>query len=376
MLPVLKANKVMEKSKKKYRGQFFLFKNQQERDYLLEDLSVLLSSGMSVSLALAAVKNEINSKSLKRIIGEIQQEIESGSPLWKAMQDANIFSGHVISLLRIGESSGRLEQNIKVIVLQQEKERSFKSKVFSALAYPVFVLFLTFVMGIGVLWFVLPRLANVFSELRISLPLITKITVSIGVFLGKYGFIVVPPILIIVVISLYILFVREKTRYLGQGFIFKFPQVRKLMQEVEIARLGFFLGTLLQAGFPLMDCLKSLTESTTLSNYTDFYKFLSKNIDEGYSFQKTFTRYNKVNELLPVSVQQLIITAEQSGNLPESLVKIGAVYEAKTESTTQNIATMLEPVLLVIVWLGVSIIAISIILPLYSLIGGLNVSRP
>lgn len=360
---------------KKSKTKKFLFANLglgAEKDYLTEQLSLLLSSGMAISLALSAIYEELKSKKLKTIIGDISKDIESGSSISDALETTNIFPQHIISLIRVGEKSGRLTQNLKVVALNQQKERDFRGKIASSMMYPLFVFFLTATIGIGIAWFLLPRLAVIFSQLRIELPLITRILIAIGNFLGLHGAVVMPLVIVFSGLSIFFIFLFPKTNFLGQEILFIIAPIKRLLIETELARLGYILGNLLLAGLPIVEALKSISEASTLYRYKKLYNFLAEKISEGNSFQKSFSLYKKTSRVIPTPIQQLIISAELSGNLPEALIKIGEIYESKTETTTKNLAILLEPVVLVIVWLGVVAVALAVILPLYSLVGGLN----
>jgi type IV pilus assembly protein PilC len=343
-----------------------------DRDYFIENLSMLVSSGMTIVEALDSITPDIRSKRMRESIGEIRESIESGSPLWRALDSVHLFPSHTVSLVRIGEESGKLSENLHVISLQQEKERVFQSKIRSAMMYPVFVLALTFVVGIGLAWFILPKLALVFSQLRLELPLITKVLIGAGVYLSRYGAIIVPGIIVALGLILYIIFYFPKTKIVGQTILFALPGIKLLILEVELSRLGYLLGTLLQAGLPITQAISSLAQATFFPYYKKFYTYLAKSIEDGNSFQKSFARYRRLNRIVPTPVQQLIVTSEKSGNLSEMLLKISETYEAKTETTTKNLTVILEPILLVIVWLGVVAVALAVILPIYNLIGGLN----
>lgn len=166
----------------------------------------------------------------------------------------------------------------------------------------------------------------------------------------------------------------SKTNFLGQAMLFAISPISRLFTELELSRFGSLLGNLLEAGLPILDSLDSLANSSTFYRYKKLYAHLHDRIAEGNSFEKSFKLYKNTGKLVPVPIQQLIITSEQSGNLPETFKKIGDMYEAKTETSAKNLTVMLEPILLVIVWLGVVAVAVAVILPLYSLIGGLNQS--
>ena len=344
----------------------------QEKQYFIEQLSMLLAAGMPVLTALSAIEKEIKSGRLKKIIASIQTDIDSGSTISASLEKAGIFGASIVSLIKIGEESGRLAENLKVVALQEQKEREFRGKITSAIMYPAFVFTLTITVGLGIAWFILPRLASVFASLHAKLPLITVWLITLGSFLGKYGVYVIPAFIVTSLLLLFFVFIFKKTNFLGQTILFHIPGISGLFQEVELARLGSLLGNLLAAGLPVLDSLQSLAESSTLYRYKKLYFHIHDRVKEGNSFQKSFELYKNTKGLIPVPIQQLVITGEQSGNLASTLVKIGEMYETKTEDTAKNISVLLEPILLVIVWLGVVAVAVAVILPLYSLLGSIN----
>lgn len=346
----------------------------EEKEHLIENLAMLLTSGMGILQALQGMKDGVKSAWAKRLIDNLEFDVNNGSTLWQALEKYKIFPAQIIYLIKIGERSGRLPENLKVIAAQQEKERIFKGKIRSAMLYPAFVLGLTVIVGLGVMWFILPKLANVFTSLNTKLPLITKIMISLGGYLSKHGLIVIPAIILALAILVYLLFGFSPTKTIGEKILFFIPGTKKLILETEISRLGFVLGTLLNAGLPVTESIDVLSAGGSSKSYKAFYKFLKKSVEDGNSFQKSFARYPQTNRLLPNTVKQIIIAGELSGKLPEALLQVNKTYEAKIDDTTKDLAVMLEPILLVVVWVGVLLIALAVILPIYSLIGGLDQS--
>lgn len=343
-----------------------------ERDQFIENLSMLVLSGMSIIGALSSIIKQTKSDGMRKILERMHLEIEAGSPVWKAFDRTDFFKGYTISLIRLGEESGNFAENLKVVSLEEEKDREFKSKVRSALMYPIFVLTLTLVVGIGISWFILPKLAKIFYDLKLALPLITKVLLAFGLFLNKYGLIAVPSGVAVISIIVYVLFFNAKTKFLGEYIIFSIPGIKTLLMEVEVARFGYLLGTLLEAGLPVTKAIDSLASASEVLRYKKFYLALRENIDMGNSFEKSFALYKGTDNLIPQSFQQLLISGEQSGNLNKTLIKVGQVLEAKSDTTTKNLTIIMEPILLVIVWAGVVSVAFAVILPIYSLVGGLN----
>lgn len=358
--------------KKVERKPISTFGLSKERDHFIENLSMLVLSGMTITEALRSVVKETKDDRMKEILNRVMEDIEAGSPIWKAFTETKLFRGYTLSLIRLGEESGKLADNLKVIALQEEKDREFKGKVKSALMYPIFVLSLTAFIGIGISWLILPKLAKIFTDLKLDLPLITKVLIAFGEFLNKHGLIAVPVGMMILGGIFYIIFVYKKTKILGEYIIFSIPGIKTLMEEIEVARFGYLLGTLLDAGLPITRAIESLENATETVRYKRFYTHLRESIDMGNSFQKSFESYVKIRKILPQSVEQLVVSGEQSGNLVKTLMKVGQVLEAKSDQTTKNLTIIMEPILLVIVWAGVVTVAFAVILPIYSLVGGLN----
>ncbi len=343
-----------------------------ERDYCIENLATLLSSGMDISLALEAIKSGVRSTHLRQMLDGIKDGVDSGSPLWKSLEQTSLFPSHITSLIRLGEETGRLSDNLTVIVNQQRKDRVFKSRVRSAMLYPAMVFVIGLVVSIGIAWFILPRLGGVFSSLNLTLPLITRAMIRMGVLVDQYGSIVIPIALLIVAIAWYVLFFFSRTKHWGQKILFAIPGVGRLMQEVELARFGYILGTLLAAGLTVPKALRSLAEATDLLAYHQLYQHLGERMDEGNSFQKSFGLFEQTDALIPPPIQQMITAAERSATLSKSMLKIGETFEDRAETTTKNLSVMIEPILLLIIWAGVISVALAVILPIYSILGGIN----
>ncbi len=341
-------------------------------DYFVENLAVLVASGIGIVASLASIRAEIRSYRMNKAITALIEDVDSGVSFASALESLEIFPAHAISLIRVGEASGKLSQNLKVVAQQQEKDRLFKSKIQSAMMYPLFVLSVTLFIGVGIAWFILPKLATVFSQLHLKLPLITKVLIATGSFLSEHGIIAVPLFLLVLFGIVYVTFVFNKTKWIGQNIILNTPIIGTLVKESEIARFGYLVSSLLDAGLPIVLALAAVRDAADSPRYKRFYAYLYESIMDGNSFQKSFSAYSKVRFFLPVPVQQLIISAEQSGSLKNVLEKISAQYEEKTDITAKNLSVILEPIMLVIVWLGVVSVALAVILPIYSLIGGLS----
>lgn len=343
-----------------------------DREYFTGNLALLLKAGVPVSDALQSLQDTSRSKNLKAALQQIQNDIEEGMPLWKALERSGTVGSQTLALVQLGEESGKLVDNLEIAAKQEEKQRIFKSKVRSALLYPTFVITLTLVVGLAIAWFLLPKLAVTFDQLNVPLPFISQIFINFGLFLKENGYWAIPTAIALLILALYILFGLRATKWMGQSLLFHLPGISKLMREVEIARFGYLLGTLLEAGLPVTESLRLLERASTARDYQKFYAYLYKAFEDGYSFKASMGRYKHAATLIPPAVQQMVVAGEKSGALADTLASIGKIYEEKADVSTQNLEAILEPILLVIVWLGVMAVAIAVILPIYSLVGGLE----
>lgn len=292
--------------------------SKKERSYFIENLSVLISSGVNISEALDIIFQGLKSKQFKDKIVELKKKIDSGFSFWESLSALNIFSKRDISLIKIGENSGHLAENLIILANQYDKEKFFRSKVFSALLYPSIVLFIVIIIAIGMTWFLLPRLAIIFSQLDIELPILTKAMISIGLFVQDYGSIFFPSLIILLILFFYFIFVYKKTKHLGQSFLFNFFITKKLILESELSRFGFTLGTLLSSGFSIIEAIKSLEDSANYWYYRKIYQHINDQISQGKSLKESILSYPKINRYIPLPIQQIVFVGEKSGKLAVS----------------------------------------------------------
>lgn len=361
------------KEKKKHYPRLLRFRVKKDHIHnFLESLAMQVDAGLDLFSALQSIEKDTPAGVLKVYIARLSEDVDDGNSLWKAFENSHSMPAYVVSLTRIGEEAGTLPENLNAIVKQQNKDNEFRSRVRSAMLYPVFVLILAAVLAVGIASFILPNLSNVFSRLNIELPLMTQWLISAGLFFDAYGAVVIPAGIIVIIFSFFFTFLFGPTKFIGQWMLFHTPGIHKLIQQIEVGRMGYVLGTLLHAGLPIVEAINSLADTTTFRMYQKLYRTFAHSIDEGHSFQETFAEVRKTRKLLPATIQQMVAAGERSGKLADILKKVGLRYEAKTENTTKNLSVILEPILLVVVWLGVVFVALAIILPVYSLVGQLN----
>lgn len=341
-----------------------------EKKTFLDNLSLLVGSGMGVNTSLRTLHKNTQDTNFKKTLYSMVSSVESGSSLSQTMEEHNFLPDFLISLIKIGEESGNLADKIRRTVISLDKDQRRRSQLRSALFYPTFVLVLTVFLGVGVATFILPRIGEVFSNMNMKLPVMTRFLIQVGAFMGKYWYIIIPSIFGTILLSILILFVFPATKKSGQWLLFHLPVFKDLIVKTEVSRFSYNLAMLLNSGIPITKALLSLVKVHDYYMYKDYISLVANYIQTGKSFHNSFAEnQKKTNSLFPFAAQEIITAGEESGKLPEVLEQLGEQYEQESEQIAKNIAVLLEPALLIIVWGGVVFLAVAILLPIYSLVG-------
>ncbi|QQS60847.1 MAG: type II secretion system F family protein [Candidatus Moraniibacteriota bacterium] len=356
-----------EKKIPRWLSPFLYFGLQNKAYEFIENLSYFLSAGLSLSEALESLKEETSSKRMKKIIVKIKEAIDSGEMLSTSLTQQNFFEEDIIEIIHAGELSGNLVNNLKLVVLLHDKDRKLKAKINSSLLYGGIILVATMIGGVGTAWFSLPQIAKVYADMNVELPMLTRILVQFGVFVSKYGYIFFPIFFLIVASMFYFLFSFPKTKFIGNIFLFHIPFVKKLIQQSEVTRFGYLMGNISQSGLSINRAFQIMVGATTFDNYKKLYEFIAGKVTEGISISESFKMYPKSKKLIPSSVLQMLTSAEKTGKLSETFFRISDLYELKLENTSRNLPIIIEPLLLILMGLGVVIFILATMLPIYNL---------
>lgn len=348
------------------------FKGGANRKYLFESIATMLASGIDLHTIVWELRAEAKKGYVQEILDEMILEVENGTPVWKMIDKFNLVPDHYLSLIRIGEYSGNLPKNLESVVGQVERDKDFQNKLKSASLYPSIVGVLLFVVILVMLVFVLPSIADVYASLNIDLPVITQILIAVGKFLGANVVLVLPIGVLILILLVYLLFFNKTTKRLINRLFFRMPGLGRIIQEVELTRMGYLLSSLLDSGIQLPEALVLMESSSNLPEYSDLYKYMAFYVEKGYTLESILGSYKGIDRVVPLYPKQLIVNGEKSRRLSENLNKIGDIFAKKNEISIKDIGTIFEPALLMVVWVGVATFAVAVILPIYSILGNLN----
>lgn len=342
----------------------------QEKILFTKHLSTMYKAGIPLPEIIQTLISQTKSDSFKKVLRHVISEIENGQSLSKALAVyPKIFDQFYVSLIQISEESGTLEENLDFLSIQMAKDYSLRKKVKAAMLYPGIVLTAMLILGGFLSIFILPRLVDFFESFDIELPVTTKILLFIARLMQAHGILIIG--LIVLFIILFRLFIQiPKIKFYWHIAMLKMPIVGVLVSYSQVARFSRNFGTLVKSGVPVVKSLD--ITSDTLSNLkfkrdlSEIAKTLSKGRNIGISMEnKRYWEY-------PPIVSKMISVGEKSGKLDEVLIYLSEFYDDEIDDLSKNLSTILEPILLVVMGIGVGFVALSIITPIYELTGSIR----
>jgi type IV pilus assembly protein PilC len=370
-LVLISANLEEEQKKRKFEISLPFFKgiSLSEKVFFTRNLQVMISAGISLPRALNILATQTRNKNFKKALLNILDEITKGKGFAESLQrHPQIFSELFVSMIKVGEESGTLEDVLKNLTLQLERENDLRSKIMGAMMYPAVIICAMIGIGILMLIMVVPKLAETFLELGVDLPPTTKFVIFLGSFLAKDWF-----LLPFIIIALFI-FLRQilKTK-IGKKFFdklfLKIPVISPIIKKINSAQTIRTLSSLITAGVPIVQSLGIVSGS--LGNVY-FKVAITKAQEEVRKGGKLSEALKPYQNLYPLVVIQMMEVGEETGQTADILAKLADFYEEEVTVATKNIASLIEPILMLLVGGAVGFFAISMIQPMYSMLGAIQ----
>ncbi|MFA6436646.1 MAG: type II secretion system F family protein [Candidatus Paceibacterota bacterium] len=333
-----------------------------EKVLFAKHLSLMLTSGVSLAQSVSELADQATTKAFKKILNELVEDIKKGSTIAGALgKYEKDFGNLFISMIKIGEESGTLEESLKHLSKQLEDNYNLKKKVKSAMMYPLLVLGATFAMGFGLAVFIMPKLIGFFKSLDVKLPLVTRIVLGTIGHLEKWGVFYIVGFIVFIILFRFVLKVK-KVKLFFHRLLVEAPVFGSLVKKLNVAYFTRTLATLLKSGVTIVEALE--ISAATLGNlaYRETLEQASGKLRKGENLSSFL---KKSPRLIPGMVSKMIEIGEKSGTLEETLFYVADFYEKDVDMATKNLADILEPMLLIIVGLVVGVVAISILMPIY-----------
>ncbi|MFZ2664244.1 MAG: type II secretion system F family protein [Patescibacteria group bacterium] len=326
-------------------------------------LSTMISAGLPIARALDVLANQATNKNFKKIILEILRSVEGGVSLSMALgMHSKVFSTTYISLVRAGESSGKLDTILKRLADNMEAERDLNSKFKSAMIYPAIVFIAMIGVFIVLMVFVIPKLSEMYTNMDVELPATTQFMISASNFMVRYLYIVFS-LAVVLVLGIRSFVQSSKGKVFISEIVIKIPIFGKITLQKDYAKFSRTLSLLINSAVPIVEALNivsTVMTSQTLKNAV---------LDASYQVEKgnSLSNYFKSTSKFPSILGQMAGVGEETGKMDEVLERVAIYYEGEVDNLVKGLSSALEPVILVMLGVMVGFLIISIITPIYKL---------
>ena len=366
---ILISAKKEDKSKKKRIEIPFLNKvSIVEKIVFIRNLKVLISAGVSLPRAMKILAKQTKSKKFKKVIFNINEKLTKGISLSEALSyHNNVFPDIFCSMIKAGEESGTIENSLDILVQQMEKNHELKQKVKGALIYPSIIIIAMILIGILMIIVIVPKLSETFEELEIELPASTRFVVKMGLLFSNYWYLLIAFLIALPFFTGMV--IRTKTgKKIIDTFFLKIPILSSFIKKVNSAHIVRTLSSLMSSGVPIVKSLEIASETSGNTYYKKALMETSEEMKKGSKLAEGLGKHEKIFSSLVI---QMIEVGEETGETSSILKKLADFYEEEIANITKNLSSVIEPILMIFVGIAVGFFAISMIQPIYGILGSI-----
>lgn len=351
------------------KASFTLFKTKPklklaDKMLFINSLSIMIKIGITLTEAFQIIIYQSTKPRTKKMFENILEMINSGENLSNALKKfKKVFSPLFVNMIETGEKSGNLGDVLEYLYTQMEKEYELRKKMSSAAIYPAIIISITFLMAVGIVIFIMPKITKIFQSFEVQLPLPTRILIGFSTFIIKNPLITIFTVSIFVTALIFLI----KSKFLKPVYHRLFlvaPLIGDIVKSSNVARFARTLNSLLKSGTQISESMIIIGKMFENQVYKNAILDVSKKIAEGAKLGENLEKYPK---LFPPLATKMIYLGEKTGSLELTTERIAVIYENHVDIKTKNLATLMEPLLLVFMGGFIGGIAISIILPIYQL---------
>jgi len=335
-------------------------------------LATLVDAGLPLLRGLRVLEKQERNANLKKILAELATSIEGGSTFSEALaQHPKVFNKLFVNMVKAGELGGVLEVVLKRLAEFSEKAQKITGKVKAAMFYPVAVMVVAVGIMILLMTFVVPKFKDVFAGMNITMPKFTLLVLWLSQTIKDNILATMGAVAVVVV--MFLLFIKTKFgRRLWDQFKLKAPPVGQVVTKVSISRFCRTLGTLVSSGVPILQALTIVRETAGNVIISNAVSKVHESVKEG----ETITAPLEASRVFPPIVVSMVDVGEQTGALPEMLLKIADNYDEEVDNAVSAMTSLLEPIMIVFLAVIVGSIVIAMFLPLIAMISNMSGDDP
>lgn len=339
-----------------------------EKLMFTRNLKVMIGAGTPLPRALNTLASQTRSAKMKEILEEIATKITKGKRFSEVLSEyPEVFSELYRSMIEVGEETGELVKVLDNLAFQMKRSHELRSEVKGAMIYPAVIIAAMVGIGILMLVMVVPRLAETFKELDIALPPSTRFVMGLGSFLSN-NFLLGVLIIVGLVVLIKVILSTKNGQKMKDTLFLKIPIISTIVVKTNSAATARTLSILISSGVPMVKSLKILSRSLGNFYFQEAMKDAAKEVKKGRKISETLSSHE---DIYPTLVIEMLKVGEETGETTEVLQKLADFFEEEVTRTTKNLTSIIEPVLMIIIGAAVGFFAISMIRPMYSMLGSL-----
>lgn len=340
----------------------------QEKVVFTKNLHLMLKAGVGLGRAIHTLAAQAKNTEFRKALFEVETKVLKGSSLADALgARPDVFPEFFVSMVRVGEESGTLDESLVIVANQLRKEQELRRRVRGAMIYPSVIVVVMIIVGILMMMLVVPKLEEIFRDLKIELPLTTQIIIGVSAAIRRFWYLI-PVAVIGLAVFVRAMLRSKRWKPILDALFMKAPILGGIVRKVQTARTARTLGSLIKSGVPIVRALEITAATLGNARYAAVLLGAREQVRKGAPLNEYFGQFPL---LYPPVVTQMIQVGEETGNLTDILEEIAEFYEAEVAETTKNLSSIIEPVLMVIIGIGVGFFAVSMIQPMYSMLSGI-----
>ena len=362
---------IQEQSENKSLLTMSFFERVSTKDVVIlsRQIATLFEAQVSALKAFTMLSTNTENKLLGKKLTQVGDDLQAGVSISGALsRHPDVFSDFYINMVKVGEETGKLNETFLHLAEYLDRQYSLTSKTRNALIYPIFVI-CTFFVVMGLMFVVvIPKLSEIILDSGQDVPIYTKIVIGLSNFFISYGFFV-----IIFLVFLGVWIWRLSTTEKGKAYLdtmrLSIPAIGNLYKKLFLSRITDNMNTMLSSGVPIVRAIDITTEVVGSRVYQDILKEVADGVKSGLALSAAFEKYP---DKIPAIMVQMVQVGEETGSLGSILKTLTDFYRREVDDAVDTLVGLIEPIMIVVLGLGVGILLVSVLMPIYNLAGGIS----
>ncbi len=336
----------------------------QDKMLFAKQLSTLIRAGVTITESLQILASQTPQARNRKMFEDIMNSVSAGQSLSESMKVYDtVFSNLFISMIETGEKSGTLDQILEYLDEQLDKEYELRKKVISAFIYPAVIMSITLLLSLGIVFFIMPKITDIFTSFDIVLPLPTRILIGFSKLMTEKPLLTFGVAFLLIALIVFLLKWKALKPH-RDWLILHLPVFGRVIYYASLAQFARTLTSLLQSGMPITKALNVISDMMQNTLYKKAVHDSAAKVEQGGQLGEAFEGQES---LFPILAVKMLYVGEKTGSLEITMKQLALLYERDVDNLTRNLTVLLEPILLVFMGGMVGGVAISIILPIYQL---------